>query len=106
MRIGDLNKRVVLQRATSVADGMGGTTDTWTDQSEVWAAIWPTSASELVAANATTMVITHRVRIRYRDDIRPTWRVRYGERYFAIVSVVNPNENGVILDLLCKEAAT
>lgn len=106
MRIGDLCHRVTLQVKSSVADGMGGTVDTWADRASVWAAVWPTSAREIVAANSTSLVVTHRVRIRYRSDVRPTWRVKFGDRYFAIVGMVNPNEQNRTLDLMCQEATS
>ena len=106
MRIGQLNKRITLMYKTSVDDGMGGVTVTDVSvEPDVWAAIWPASAKEIIQANSTAMIITHRVRIRYRADINGTWKVKYGDRYFAIIAIVNPEERNEWLDLLCKEAA-
>ena len=101
----ELNKRITLQLSTRVVDGMGGFTVTWSDHATVWAAIWPTSAKEMVAANAVTMQITHRIRIRYRSSVRASWRVKFGNRYFAIVSILNPSEKNEWLDIMCREAA-
>ena len=103
MEAGTLNKRITLQYTTNVSDGMGGFTATWIDAATVWAAIWPTSAAELIQSMQTDMVISHRVRIRYRSVLRPSWRIRFGLRYFNIVSIINPNERGEWLDILCKE---
>jgi len=105
MKAGELNKRITLQYQTKVPDGLGGFTTTWTDAATVWAAIWPVSANEQVQANATTMVISHRIRIRYRSVLKPSWRIKYGDKYFSIVSIINPNQAGRILDIMCKEAA-
>ena len=105
MNAGSLNKYITLQQSTRVSDGMGGFTLSYVDVDSVWAAIWPVSANETVAANATTMVISHRIRIRYRSVLKPSWRIKFGARYFAIVSIINPNERNEWLDLLCKEAA-
>lgn len=105
MKIGDINKRVTLQRKTRVADGMGGFTESWADGATVFAAIWPTSARELIQANSTAMVVSHRIRIRYRRDVKGSYRVKFGNRYFAIVSIINPEEKNEWLDLMCKEAA-
>lgn len=103
----DLNKRITLQYQTKTADGMGGpAVVTWNDAATIWAAIWPVSANETVAANATSMVISHRIRIRYRSVLKASWRVKFGNRYFAIVSIINPNEAGEFLDLMTKEAAS
>ena len=84
---------------------MGGFSVVWKDEATVWCALWPVSAKEQVEAMQTVMTITHRIRIRYRDGVSPAWRVKFGDRYFAIVSIVNPNEAEKQLDLLVKEAA-
>jgi SPP1 family predicted phage head-tail adaptor len=105
IRSGDLNKRITFQAKTTTSDGMGGPVVTWADVATVWAAIWPTSANETVQANATTMVISHRVRIRFRSVLKASWKIKFGNRYFSIVSIINPNEANEYLDLMCKEAA-
>lgn len=105
MKIGDLNKRITLQYQAKAPDGMGTSTVTWTDIATVWAAIWPVSASEQVKAMGTVQTITHRIRIRYRSVLKSSWRIKYGNRYFAIVGVTNPEERNEFLDILCKEAA-
>ena len=107
MQIGDLNKRITFQSSTKTADGMGGFSVVWAaipDPATVWAGIWPVSASEQIQANATTMTISHRIRIRYQSGIKGSYRIKFGTRYFAIVSIINPNERNEWLDLICKEA--
>lgn len=105
IRSGDLNKRITWQQQTKVPDGMGGFTITWVDVCTVWCAIWPVSANEIVAANATAMVVSHKIRQRYRSVFKSSWRGKFGNRYFSIVSIINPNEANEYLDLMCKEAA-
>ena len=103
--IGDLNKRVEIQVPTKTTDGMGGFTVVFGTTTTIWAAIWPVSASEQVKANATTMTISHRIRIRYRSAFKSSYRIKFGTRYFSIVSILNPNERGEWLDILAKESA-
>ena len=105
MRIGSLDKRIVLQSPVNTPDGMGGVTLTWVDEKKVWAAVWPVSAVEVIRAEAPTMTITHRIRIRYYSGLDPSWRIQFGDRYFTIVSIVNRNEKNVLQDILSKEAA-
>jgi SPP1 family predicted phage head-tail adaptor len=105
MNIGTLNKRIILQQSTRVSDGMGGFSLTWVDVATVFASMWPLSAAETVEAMKTTMTISHRIRIRYRGDLRSSWRVKFGNRYFSIVSIINPNEKNQMLELMCKEGA-
>ena len=105
MRAGELNKRIELQYPTRVPDGMGGTSTVYVIAATVWAAIWPVSANEVVRANAPVMVVSHRIRIRYRSVMKASWRIQFGNRYFNIVSIINPNAEGRILDIMVKESA-
>jgi len=102
MNIGSLNKRVLIQAPTKAGDGMGGFTETWADQATVSAAIWPVSANEQIKSMGVTMTMSHRIRIRYRSDIRSSWRLKYKNNYFDIVSIVNPNMGNRMLDLMVK----
>ena len=105
MKIGSLNKLVSIIGTTKAPDGMGGFTETDTTiASNVYAAIWPVQGSELVQSMQTDMVISHRIRIRYRKLMRPDWRIQFGARKFNITSIVNPNEENRWTDLYCKEA--
>jgi len=83
---------------------MGGFSENYVTSTTVFAAIWPTSSKELVALNATTFEITHKIKVRFRSTISTACRVKFGTRYFAIVSMINPSEKNEHLELLCKEA--
>lgn len=103
---GSLNKLVDIQAQTKVSDSMGGFTTVYTTlAANVAAAIWPVSALEVVKANSTTMTVTHRIRIRYRSIFKAAWRIKFGNRYFSIAGVINPNEANEYFDLLVKETA-
>jgi SPP1 family predicted phage head-tail adaptor len=105
---GKLTKRVTFQYQAKVPDGMGGFTETWTDvpNSTVWAGIWTTKASEMITPEASTMNITHRIRIRYRSGIKHDWRIKFGTRYFAIIQgPFNYEEKNEKLDFYCREVS-
>ena len=105
MDVGNLNKRITLQQSTRASDGMGGFTLAWADVATIWGAIWPVSATEQIQSMQTVGNITHRIRIRYRSVLKSSWRIKYGNRYFAIVAPpINPEERNEWLDILCKEA--
>ena len=104
MRTGDLNKRITWQSKTKTPDGMGGFTEIYIDVCTVWCAIWPVSANEIVQANSTTMVVSHKIRQRFLSGFKASWRGKFGDRYFSINSIVNPNERNEMLDVMCKEA--
>ena len=104
MEAGTLNKRITIQYQTKVSNDMGGFIVTWVNAATVWAALWPLSATETVKSMQTSMVISHRIRIRYLSVLRPSWRLKFGEKFYNIVSIINPNERNEYLDLICKES--
>ncbi len=102
--IGELNKRIVVQHPTLTPDGMGGMTKVYSDADTIWSALWPVKASERVQSDQATMTATMRIRIRYRSKFLPSWRLRFGNRFFNVVSIINQNERNQWLDLMCEEA--
>jgi SPP1 family predicted phage head-tail adaptor len=106
MEAGILNKRIDIQGITKTTDGMGGFTETYTTiASSVAAAIWPVSGKEQIQAGQNKMTITHRIRIRYRNNMKSAYRVKFGDRYFDIESIINPSERNELLEMLCKETS-
>jgi len=103
MRIGSLKKRIVIQLFTKVKGSTGGFIKTWADKYTVWASIWPISAKEQIANMGEVMLVTHKIRIRFKKNIKPKWRVTYNNRTFNIVSVINVMELDKDIDLLCEE---
>lgn len=106
MRIGDLNKRIDIEAPSRTPDGMGGFSISYISiDTSVAAAIWPISAAEQIRANSPTMICTHRIRIRFRRVFKASWKLKYGNRYFNIVSIINPGNESRWLDIMVKEAA-
>ena len=77
--------------------------DVWATVATVRAGIWPVSVAEQRRAAAPTAVGTHQIRLRYYAGLSAAWRVKFSDRYFSIVSIVDKEERHVQMDLLCKE---
>jgi len=106
MNIGSMNKRISLEVETKTSDGMGGSLVVWKEMaSDVACSIWPITASEQIQSSASTMIASHRIRMRYRRDIKANWRLKYHNSYFNIVSIIDRNMDHRMLELLVKEAA-
>ena len=105
MFAGDLNKRITIEAPTLTSDGMGGFSTVFSSIATVYAAIWPVSANEIIQAQAPTMIVTHRIRIRYRSVLKSSWRIVFAGRNFNIVAIIDPNTAHEWLDILVKEAA-
>lgn len=90
MQAGKLNRIIALQRSTIVYDEYNAQTETWSDASTVWTEAITSGGREFYAAqklNAETSVV---FRIRHTKAVNVKMRVRWGNRYFAILSAEDP----------------
>lgn len=83
--IADFNKRITIQNTTKVSDGMGSFTDTWYDLATVWAKMTTHRSDESIQAMRQTGMAVHNWRIRYRNNVTAKMRIKYGNRYMAII---------------------
>ena len=79
MRIGKLNKRVILQSPVETRDDHGGYAESWTDVATVWAAIEPLRGQELYNAQQMNALASVKIRIRPYPGLTPKWRVIWNE---------------------------
>ena len=104
MRAGELNKRIIIQENTPTQDSNGEFVDTWTPYLTCWAAVEPLSGNRLWQARQANAEVDGVVRIRYRSGIEPTMRIKFGDRYLNIQSIIQPKEDREELHLLYTEA--
>lgn len=102
--VADLRHRIVIQTLTETADGAGGFTSSWADTVSIWAKITPTSAYERAQAMQLEATVTHKILIRYRSDIVPKQRIKFGSRYFGITGITNIEERNQYLQLMALES--
>lgn len=103
MNPGQLRHRIIIQKQITTQDNFGEQYEEWNDITTVWANINPISGREFFAAETVNSEITHKVRLRYREDIKPDMRISYKGRIFRIESVINEFEKNKVLQLMCKE---
>jgi len=103
MRAGWLKNRVTLQKLTKSQNDYGEYVQTWQDVATVWASIEPLRGREYLEASAKNAEITHRIRIRYRDNLDAGMRIKFGSRTFNIESVIDVLEKHKEIELMCKE---
>lgn len=104
--IGAMRERITLQSATRTLDAGGGAVVSWTPlafAAHVWARIEPLSGGEALQAMRLQARVTHRVRLRWRDDVTAAMRLVWGTRVLNIRAVINPDERRRYLELLCEE---
>ncbi|GIW49202.1 MAG: head-tail adaptor protein [Caloramator sp.] len=103
MKIGDLRHRVTLQKLEMVQDSYGQPTETWTDVATVWAAVNPISGREFFQTETINSEVTHKILIRYMQGVKPAMRIKFKDRIFNILYVINFEERNETLQLMCKE---
>jgi SPP1 family predicted phage head-tail adaptor len=103
MRAGDLKQRIELQIPSRSQNSMGEWIDTFATQATVWGAIEPLSGNRLFLAQQANSQIQGVVRIRYRSGVVPTMKLKFGQRYFQILAIIDRDEEHKELQLFYKE---
>lgn len=101
---GLLNHTLTLQTLTETDDGMGGITQTWSDNGTFRARVSPLTSQERLLQNKSTQVTTHKI---YCDPMAVTVkdRFKWGSVYFEILGITNPSEVYHHLEIDAKEIA-
>lgn len=89
---GRLRCRMTLSTPVETPDGAGGATVVWTDVATLWARLDPVGANERRIADHLATVATHRITIRWRDDIAGGMRFTWRGRSFRVTAVHDPDE--------------
>ena len=90
MKAGNLDRRIVIERATVSRDQYNAPVEAWAELATVWASKTDVKDGERMRADAVSSEITTRFRIRYSAtvaDVNPKDRVRFEGRIYDIVAV-------------------
>jgi SPP1 family predicted phage head-tail adaptor len=101
--IGELSCRITLQKPLKTEDEGGGKRVSWQDVVDVWASVEPISSREYLFAQQNAVEVTHRIKIRYRDDVKNTWRIRCGEDHYRVGTIIDIGGGGRFLEILAQE---
>ncbi|MFB9951346.1 phage head closure protein [Rhizobium puerariae] len=102
---GQMTARLDLEAPERAADGQGGAVVNWQVAASLWARIEPVSFLVTEEAAAERGTITHRIWIRFREDVAAGQRLRKGARTFAVKLVRDPDETRRYLVCQCEEEA-
>ena len=102
LQAGRLNHRITIQTPVQTMDALNSPVSTWTDVITVWASIYPVLGYVTIRNEKLREDVTHMVRIRYRT-VLPSYRIKYGTRYFDIKYILDIEEANIYMDLLCRE---
>ncbi len=103
VKAGDLRHRVTIESAARTSDDAGGSTTEWQTVAEVWAAIWPRTVAEAFVLDRIAGTASHDIWIRYRSDVTPDMRIRFGDRIFDILGAIDVEDRGAWLKCPSEE---
>lgn len=106
MNIGSLRHRIILQDLVIIPNTLGEGEETWVDRGTIWAEIRPLRGNEFWMAQQVNSKITHKITTRYYQNIDSVNRLKFGDRLFEIISVINPDERCSELNFLCEEVTS
>lgn len=98
MNIGELDKRIIIQKLTTSQDDNGFPLETWIDHKTLWSGVSNLSGREYFSAMAVQMENTVKFKIRYFKDLDSTinlessnttkvFRIQYNKTIFSITSI-------------------
>jgi SPP1 family predicted phage head-tail adaptor len=108
MRAGRLTHLIEIQSPVETTDDAGGPIPTWDESTpfaQLYASIQPLRGREILALGPEA-VTTHKITTRHCAGITTDMRIKFGERYFAIESVINVDEADVMLEIMAFEGRT
>lgn len=100
---GRLTARLMLEAPDDLDDGQGGVVPGWVAVTSLWGLVEPLTARPGEEANASTVRLTHRVTIRFRDDVTSGMRFGFRGRGLAVRAVRDPDEGRRYLVCECEE---
>ncbi|CAN7478058.1 phage head closure protein [Pararhizobium sp. LjRoot235] len=100
---GQLSARLTLEIREDVSDGQGGIVSGFAPVASLWARIEPVSVKQEERGAEEIFAVTHRLWIRFRDDLATGMRFRKGLRIFVVRAFYDPDEMRRYLICQCTE---
>ncbi len=92
-----------LEEPHPVSDGAGGFTESWREVTSLLAMIEPVSPDAFFGAGQDHEIVTHRITMRFRNDVRSGMRLVRAGRSFVILNAHDPDETGRYLVCRARE---
>ena len=103
MRAGGLRNLVSIEKEEHTSNEYGEALSTWIEVKKAWAGIYPARGTEKWQSAERHAKATHEIAIRFVPGITPKHRVRFRQRVFNIISVLNAGERNKQLKIIAEE---
>lgn len=103
MEPGKLRHRITIQYEDNGKDDDGFESTIWKEYKRAWAAIIPLRGKEFYQAATINAEISIKIVTRYIKGVDEDMRIKYGDRSFEIISIIDVNERHREMHFMCKE---
>ena len=103
MDIGRTNKRITFCRYEEKENALSQTEKALTEVKTIWASVEPTRGREYQEAQRIRPELTYKITTRYHKGITPDMFIKWGKRYFNIITIINVREKNAMLEIICAE---
>jgi len=103
MDIGRTNKRITFCRYEEKENGLSQMEQALTEIKTVWASVEPTRGREYQEAQRVRPELTYKITTRYHKEVTQDMFIKYKNRFFNIVSIINVREKNAMLEIICTE---
>lgn len=107
---GNMNKRITIQKYTSIEGEWGQTTTQWIDFTTVWASINSLFGKEFWEAKQCNLENSINITIRYQKALKDLdtreYRVKWDNKIYNIINIDNPYFKNKYLTLKCVEVVS
>jgi SPP1 family predicted phage head-tail adaptor len=90
MSAGELTERITFLQRTLEPNEIDEAVENWQDYVTVWAAVKPNTGSRFYSALQAQTDIRGMIKIRFRDDLDTTMRIRHRDFIYIINTIVYP----------------
>lgn len=103
MDIGRANKRITFCRYEEKENDLSQMEQELMEIKTVWASVEPTRGREYQEAQRVRPELTYKITTRYHKGITPDMLIKFKDRFFNIISIINVRERNEMLEIVCTE---
>ncbi len=100
---GQFKTLLSLQENRPLFDDSGGYQEQWAEIASLWGRVEPQKTGSQFFALQAIPNVTHRITIRYRNDIQVSMRLTHGTRHFTVLGLHDPDDSQRYLICLAEE---
>lgn len=89
--IGQLRERITFLSRTLISNEIDEPIENWHEYITVWAAVKPNTGSRFYSALQAQTNIKGMIKIRYRNDIDTTMRIKHRDNIYIINAIIHPD---------------